>query len=300
DQPHRRAVRDRLRPAPRRRHRGRRDAARLHGRRAARRAGLRGRRGGAQGARPAAAAVAQPDPRRALHLRRGGAAAVPQRTGPAQRHPRPRPARALDSGGAHDGQRDPVGARLPAGGLAWHDRGDPHPPGQRARPAGERPGDQHRGGRRALWLRRAPLLHRRRDHRGRGGPDRPGADLPRGRRPAAAGPVRPRRGHREGPALRRAARQHEPGPRLHRPRSRRGRPLAGEAEPRRPARRAVGRCHHDVDPGVHRRGPPRPVAGRRADDLRARRLQRGPHPRRDDRAGAGQELLRPLGRHRPL
>ncbi len=168
--------------------------------------------------RPAAGAVAEPDPGRAVRRRRPAAAAAADRAGPAQR---------LARAGAL-GRVEPRGAHRPVGGAALPADGaerlpvDPGPPGrlrpERGRADRHAERDQPGGRPRAVRPGRAPVPHRRPRPVRRLGADPAGRD-PLALRPGAEAPDRPRAGGRDrvrlpgGPA----AAPDRGRPRLHRP-----------------------------------------------------------------------------------
>ena len=106
--------------------------------------GYADRRGLPRLRRAGAGALAEPDPRRSLHVRRAGAPARADRAGAAQRHPRPGQLGAVAAAGAVGGRRDArlrpaAAARLPVAAAAAQpvER-------RRGRAARRARGDQHR------------------------------------------------------------------------------------------------------------------------------------------------------------
>ena len=157
-----RTVRDLRQRLPRRGHRVRRRAAAAGARGAG--AGRRVRRGadGVGLPRPAADAVAEPDPGREVRRRRAAAPAAADRAGPAQRVARPGPLGHVEPRRAH---RPVRGAAVPADGPERLSV-DARPAGglrpQRGRADGDPVRHQPRRRARAVRPGRAPVPHRRR------------------------------------------------------------------------------------------------------------------------------------------
>ena len=110
--------------------------------------GFAERRGDHGRPRPEPAALAEPDPGRPLHLRRADPATGADRAGPAQRHPRAGPLRALGSWSTGHRSRSTNRVRIyPQSGWPGSAGGHDHPPRRRRRADGDGRGDEHRPGR---------------------------------------------------------------------------------------------------------------------------------------------------------
>ena len=220
--------------------------------------------------RPAADAVAEPDRRRHLRVRRAEPSARAGRARAAERDPRPRPLGRLDGRRARGRPREARASAAPGSRLPVRACARRRVRVDRRRPLGADRGDERRRGRLPLRLRGASVPRGTRRPGGRHHAARACADRAAGRR--ARPPRRQRaRGGRARLPHAEAGWGREARPLLHRPRARRGR--AGARPPRRDD--ALGRRELSLPDDLHRRpaagGRPAEPRGR-ADDVRAERL----------------------------
>ena len=245
--------------------------------------------------RAAARALAEPDPGRQLRVRGRELPAGARRARAQQRDPR---ARALVEVVGRRAGGGPRGARAPAApdsGLPVHARSPGRVHAGRRRPHRARGGDERRGGRVPVRLRRASIPRGRRRPCGRARAARSGRDGADLRR--ALDPHWPAVGRRHGARLPNAEadRRGAARPLLHRSPARRRRPCAGRA---RRSGHALGRRELSVRDGLHRRcaaGRRAAQRRRRADDVRAERVpkRRRPDPPRARGVALGQLGDRP-------